>query len=262
MLPNVLPILQTHTAFLSYFMFSIRRSTKRVLSRDFHLGYLIVSQQTAVIIERFGKYQKTLDPGFHLLIPFIDNDAYYHSLKEEVYPISSQMAITRDNVTIHLDGVLYLKVVDPYKASYGVGNPVEAMTQLAQTTMRSELGKLSFDKTFEERESLNHSIVNSINEASMNWGIKVMRYEIRDISSPANTRNATELQAEAERQKRAEILASEGKKQAEINLAEGEQTLANLKAEGEAKAILTKAEATAGSTDVLSSSILSDSGIE
>jgi regulator of protease activity HflC (stomatin/prohibitin superfamily) len=241
-------------------MFALRQSSNRVLTRDFHMGFLIVSQQTAVIIERFGKYNKTLDPGFHLLIPFIDRDAYYHSLKEEVYPISSQMAITRDNVTIHLDGVLYLKVVDPYKASYGVGNPVEAMTQLAQTTMRSELGKLTFDKTFEERESLNHSIVNAINEASMHWGIECMRYEIRDISPPANIRKAMELQAEAERQKRAEILASEGKKQAEINLAEGKRAAAILKAEGEAKAILTKADATAQSIDVLSNAILNEGG--
>lgn len=243
-------------------MFALRRSSNRVLTREFHLGFLIVPQQTAVIIERFGKYNKTLDPGFHLLIPFIDRDAYYHSLKEEVYPISSQMAITRDNVTIHLDGVLYLKVVDPYKACYGVGNPVEAMTQLAQTTMRSELGKLTFDKTFEERESLNHSIVKAINEASMHWGIECMRYEIRDISPPANIRKAMELQAEAERQKRAEILSSEGKKQAEINLAEGKRASAILKAEGEAKAILTKAEATAQSIDVLSNAILSEGGTD
>lgn len=136
-----------------------------------HLGFTIVPQQTAIVIERLGKYKVTLEPGFHFLIPIVDNIKYKHSLKEEVYPISSQMAITNDNVTIHIDGVLYLKITDPYKASYGVGDPVEAMKQLAQTTMRSELGKLSLDKTFEERESLNHSIVNALNLASEYWGI-------------------------------------------------------------------------------------------
>ena len=127
------------------------------------MGFMIVPQQKAVVIERFGKFSKTLTPGFHFLIPVIDNDAYHHSLKEEVYPVNTQMAITKDNVTIHIDGVLYLRITDPYKASYGVNDPVEAMRQLAQTTMRSELGKLTLDRTFEERETLNHAIVEAIN---------------------------------------------------------------------------------------------------
>lgn len=243
-------------------MFSINHSKLRVLHRSFHLGFVIVSQQTAVVVERWGKFYKTLDPGFHFLVPVMDRNSYSHSLKEEVYPISQQMAITKDNVTITIDGVLYLKVVDPYKASYGVGNPVEAMVQLAQTTMRSELGKLTFDKTFEERESLNSSIVRAINEAAEHWGMECKRYEIRDINPPANIRKAMELQSEAERQKRADILSSEGKKQSDINKAEGMRTGAILQAEGEARAILTKANATAQSIHMLSKSIHAKGGYE
>lgn len=234
----------------------------RPLSRNLHFGFVIVSQQTAVVIERWGKFHKILDPGFHFLVPLMDKNAYYHSLKEEVYPISQQMAITKDNVTITIDGVLYLKVVDPYKASYGVGNPVEAMVQLAQTTMRSELGKLTFDKTFEERESLNSSIVRAINEAAEHWGMECKRYEIRDINPPTNIRKAMELQSEAERQKRADILSSEGKKQSDINLAEGQRMAAMLQAEGEAQAILAKANATAQSIQMLSKSIHAKGGYE
>lgn len=243
-------------------MFAVKQSKLGVLQRNFNLGFVIVSQQTAVVVERWGKFRKILDPGFHVLIPLMDRNAYQHSLKEEVYPISQQMAITKDNVTITIDGVLYLKVVDPYKASYGVGNPVEAMVQLAQTTMRSELGKLTFDKTFEERESLNSSIVRAINEAAEHWGIECKRYEIRDINPPANIRKAMELQSEAERQKRADILSSEGKKQSDINKAEGMRTAAILHAEGEAQAIMAKANATAQSIYMLSKSIRSKGGYE
>jgi regulator of protease activity HflC (stomatin/prohibitin superfamily) len=164
------------------------------------------------VIERLGRYSKTLTPGFHLLIPILDRDAYRHSLKEEAHEIMTQSAITKDNVTIHIDGVLYLRIFDPYKASYGVSDPLLAMKQLAMTTMRSEIGKLTLDKTFEERENLNHNIVNSINSSSEEWGIHCMRYEIKDIVPPTNIRKAMELQAESERQKRADILTSEGRR--------------------------------------------------
>ncbi|CAG9313063.1 unnamed protein product [Blepharisma stoltei] len=225
-----------------------------------NLGFIIVPQQEAIVIERLGKFRTILSPGLNVLIPFLDKIMYRHSLKEEVYQISSQMAITKDNVTINLDGVLYLKIIDPYKASYGVGDPVEAMKQLAQTTMRSELGKLTLDRTFEERETLNNAIVDAINEAATEWGIKCMRYEIRDITTPANIKKAMELQAEAERQKRADILTSEGKKQADINLAEGYRQSSILKAEGEAKAIITKANATGEGIRLLRLSILEEGG--
>lgn len=220
-----------------------------------HFGFRIVPQQTATVVERLGKFSKTLTPGFHILIPVLDVCAYDHSLKEEAHEIMTQTAITKDNVTIHIDGVLYLKIIDPYKASYGVSNPLEAMRQLAMTTMRSEMGKLTFDKTFEERENLNHNIVRSINDSSDEWGILCMRYEIKDIVPPTNIRKAMELQAESERQKRADILTSEGRRQAEINIAEGHRSAAILSAEGEAKAILTKADATAEGIKVLAEAI-------
>ena len=242
-------------------MFSLRPAVRVSLRRS-HIGFVIVPQQKAVVVERFGKFSKVLDPGFHFLIPIADNCAYRHSLKEEVYPISSQMAITKDNVTITLDGVLYMKITDPYKASYGIGNPVESVKQLAQTTMRSELGKLSFDRTFEEREILNLAIVKNINEAAHEWGVQCMRYEIRDITPPANIRKAMELQAESERQKRSDILTSEGKKQADINIAEGARQSAILKAEGEAKAIVTKANATAEGIKILADAIETRGGKE
>mmetsp|Transcript_17773 Transcript_17773/g.17745 ORF Transcript_17773/g.17745 Transcript_17773/m.17745 type:complete len:295 (-) Transcript_17773:19-903(-) len=232
-------------------MFTAKRVVRSLNCRSFVPGFIIVPHQYAVVIERFGKFYKTLQPGFHLLIPFVDRDAYYHSLKEEVYQISSQAAVTKDNVTIQLDGVLYLKIVDPFKASYGVGDPISAMTQLAQTTMRSELGKLTLDKTFEEREHLNNAIVDAINDAAEDWGIVCMRYEIRDITPPLNIRKAMELQAEAERQRRADVLTSEGKKLSSINISEGQRQAAILAAEGEAQATIVKAKAIADGVSVL-----------
>jgi|YelNatPaOPRAMG01_1025707.scaffolds.fasta_scaffold27014_1 regulator of protease activity HflC (stomatin/prohibitin superfamily) len=221
-----------------------------------HFGFVIVPQQYAYIVQRFGRFSRVLDPGLHFLIPFVDKIAYVHSLKEEAVSINSQTAITRDNVTIAIDGVLYVRVVDPAKASYGVEDPYMALTLLAQTTMRSELGKLSLDKTFEEREMLNARIVDSINEAAAAWGMQCLRYEIRDINPPANVRKAMELQAEAERRKRAQILDSEGEKESEINVAEGQKRSKILNSEalqleqinrahGEAEAILARARATA-----------------
>jgi regulator of protease activity HflC (stomatin/prohibitin superfamily) len=221
-----------------------------------HFGFVIVPQQYAYIVQRFGRFSRVLEPGLHFLIPLVDKIAYTHSLKEEAVSINSQTAITRDNVTIAIDGVLYVRVVDPAKASYGVEDPYMALTLLAQTTMRSELGKLSLDKTFEEREMLNSRIVDSINEAAAAWGMQCLRYEIRDINPPANVRKAMELQAEAERRKRAQILDSEGEKESEINVAEGQKRAKILNSEalqleqinrahGEAEAMLARARATA-----------------
>lgn len=229
-------------------------------------GIKMVPQQSAWIVERMGKFNQTLTAGLHFIIPYVDKVAYKHSLKEEAVDIPSQSAITRDNVTLIIDGILYLKITDPKQASYGVQNPRYAVTQLAQTTMRSELGKMTLDKTFEERESLNINIVQAINEASTVWGIQCLRYEIKDITPPDNVRRAMELQVAAERQKRAEILDSEGKRQAQINIAEGgkrdvvlqsEAALTDQinRAKGEAEAILAVAGATAEGIRLVAASI-------
>ncbi|MDH5764871.1 MAG: paraslipin [Gammaproteobacteria bacterium] len=215
-----------------------------------------VPQNRAYVVERFGKYNQTMEAGLNMLVPFIDKVAYERSLKEQAVDVPSQAAITRDNISLVVDGVLYLKVLDPYKASYGVDNYVYAVTQLAQTTMRSEIGKIELDKTFEERESLNVNIVNAINVAAEPWGVQVLRYEIKDIEPPRTVLEAMERQMKAERDKRATILESEGDRQAAINVAEGAkhaQVLAAeaekaeqiLRAEGEAQAIIAVAEAQA-----------------
>lgn len=229
-------------------------------------GIKMVPQQSAWVVERVGRFNQTLTAGLHFIIPYVDKVAYKHSLKEEAVDIPSQSAITRDNVTLVIDGILYLKITDAKQASYGVKNPRYAVTQLAQTTMRSELGKMTLDKTFEERESLNTNIVRAINEASTVWGIQCLRYEIKDITPPDNVRQAMELQVAAERQKRAEILDSEGKRQAQINIAEGgkrdvvlqsEAALTDQinRAKGEAEAILAVAGATAEGIRLVAASI-------
>lgn len=210
-----------------------------------NLGIVIVPQQKAFVVERFGRFTKILEPGLNFLVPLIDSVSYVHTLKEEAIMMTKQHAITRDNVTIEIDGVLYLRIVDPYKASYGVSDPLYAVTQLAQTTMRSELGKMTLDKTFEERENLNVNIVSSLNDATDDWGVVCLRYEIRDIKPPATVRQAMEMQAEAERKKRAHILDSEAEQQSAVNLATGQQQARILEAEGEAKSITLRAEATA-----------------
>ncbi|KAG2424705.1 hypothetical protein HXX76_014281 [Chlamydomonas incerta] len=236
-----------------------------------HIGILIVPEKTAYVIERFGRYRETLGSGLHFLVPLVDRVAYAHSLKEMAIPISQQTAITRDNVTITIDGVLYVKVMDAFKASYGVDNALYAVGQLAQTTMRSELGKITLDKTFEEREALNHNIVRTINEAAEAWGLQILRYEIKDIMPPRGIVQAMELQAEAERRKRASILESEGLRQSKINVAEADkqqvilaseasrQQSINL-AQGEAEALYATAEATARSLGVVSAALQRSGG--
>lgn len=221
-----------------------------------------VPQNRAYVVERFGKYNKTMVAGLNMLVPFIDKVSYDQSLKEHAYDVPSQAAITKDNISLVVDGVLYLKMLDAYKASYGVDDYVYAVTQLAQTTMRSEIGKIDLDKTFEERESLNTNIVHAINVASEPWGVQVMRYEIKDIEPPRTILDAMERQMKAEREKRATILESEGNRQSAINVAEGAkqaQVLAAeadkaeqiLRAEGEAQAIIAVADAQAKALDTI-----------
>lgn len=217
---------------------------------------IFVPHNRAWVVERFGKYYATKEAGLNFIVPIIDRISADQSLKEQAIDVPSQSAITRDNITLSVDGILYFRVLDPYKATYGVDNHTFAVTQLAQTTMRSELGKLELDRTFEERDTLNHNIVSVINEASEPWGIQVMRYEIKDITPPKSVMDAMEAQMKAERVKRAQILESEGDRQAAINVAEGHKqakVLAAeadkaeqvLKAEGEAQAIVAVAAAKA-----------------
>jgi len=233
-----------------------------VAAPRFHIGVVVVPQQLAWVVERLGRYHKVLDPGLHFLVPVVDRVAYVHSLKEEAIAIPNQQAITKDNVTISIDGVLYLRVVDAYQASYGVHDPIYAVMQLAQTTMRSEIGKMTLDRTFEERDTMNGAIVSIVNEAAQAWGIQCLRYEIRDIIPPASIKQAMEMQAEAERRRRAEVLQSEGDRQSEVNIAQGKRQAAILRAEGEAQAILERAKATAEGIRVLSTSISGSEGGE
>ena len=217
---------------------------------------VVVPQQSAYVVERLGKFSDTLHAGFHILMPFVDRIAYKHSLKERAIDIQEQVCITRDNVQVGVDGVLYLQILDPRRASYGIGNYVFAISQLAQTTLRSEVGKIDLDRTFEERAQMNQSVVSELDLASDPWGVKVLRYEIKNINPPHDVLTAMEKQMRAEREKRAVVLESEGQRDAAINNAEGdkqkvikESEAARQKqineAEGEAQAILAVARATA-----------------
>ena len=207
------------------------------------MGVKTVPQQQAWIVESLGKFDRKLEPGLNILIPFYQKVAYRHSLKEAAIEVPEQPGITRDNVTLMLDGILYVRIVDPVAASYGVNNPINAVSLLAQTTMRSEIGKLSLDKTFEERETLNTNIVAAINQAAQAWGIQCMRYEIKNITPPQSVLKAMELQMAADRQKRASILESEGKRQSQINVAEGSKQETILKAEGQQQQVMLNAQA-------------------
>jgi regulator of protease activity HflC (stomatin/prohibitin superfamily) len=215
-----------------------------------------VPHNTTFVVERFGKYIRTMTAGLNFVVPVIDRVAYRRTLKEQAIDVPEQAAITKDNISLTVDGVLYLKVIDSYKACYGVEDYHFAVAQLAQTTMRSEIGKMELDKTFEERDTLNASIVAAINEAAVPWGIQVLRYEIKDINPPRSVLDAMERQMKAEREKRATILESEGRRQSQINVAEGEKQAVVLaaqadkeqqilRAEGEARAIIAVAEAKA-----------------
>ncbi|MBF8263066.1 MAG: Stomatin 2 [Parachlamydiales bacterium] len=234
-------------------------------------GTQIIPHQQAWVVQRLGRFHRILESGPNWIIPLIDRVAYRHALKEETIDVFEQTAITQDNVSVVLDGIVYLKIVDPFAASYGVKDPINAVTQLVQTTMRSEIGKIPLDKTFEERETLNARLVEAINEAAASWGVRCLRYEIKDIKMPDEIRKAMELQMTAERQKRARILESEGQRQAQINLAEGMRTTAVLeseaaqvsrvnRAQGDAEAIELLAKATACGLDKIAGALSQTGG--
>ena len=236
-------------------------------------GAVIVPQKAAFIVERLGKYRCTLDAGFHILIPFFDRIAYRHTLKEQAIDVPPQQCITKDNIAVDVDGILYMQVMDPAKASYGIGNYLFATTQLAQTTMRSEMGKLDLDRSFEERTNINAAVVAAVDKASDPWGIKVTRYEIKNITPPQSIRDAMEKQMRAEREKRAMIAESEGERQSKINRAEGERQEAIAlsegerarrinEAEGKAKEILLVAEAQAEGIAKVAEALSGKGGVE
>ena len=234
---------------------------------------VVVPQQNSYVIERLGKYSKTLNAGFHILIPFLERIAYKHTLKEQAVDIAEQICITKDNVQVGVDGVLYMQVLDPGRASYGIGNYMFAISQLAQTTLRSEIGKIDLDRTFEERGTINQNVVAELDKASDPWGVKVLRYEIKNINPPQDVLGAMEKQMRAEREKRAVILTSEGERDAKINEAEGEkqrvikeseaakQQQIN-EAQGEAEAILAVATATAEGLRRVANSVIAEGGAE
>jgi regulator of protease activity HflC (stomatin/prohibitin superfamily) len=233
--------------------------------------FKIVPQQHAWVVERLGKYDRTLTPGLKFLIPFVERISYKHSLKEIPLDVPSQVCITRDNTQLTVDGILYFQVTDPMRASYGSSNYIMAITQLAQTTLRSVIGKMELDKTFEERDLINAAVVNALDEAALNWGVKVLRYEIKDLTPPAAILHSMQAQITAEREKRALIAASEGRRQEQINIAtgereafiarsEGEKQAEINKAQGEAAAIIAVADATADAIRKIAASIREPGG--
>jgi regulator of protease activity HflC (stomatin/prohibitin superfamily) len=233
----------------------------------------IVPQQNAFVVEKLGKFSRTLQPGFHILIPFVDRVAYKHSLKERAMDIPEQACITKDNVQVGVDGVLYMQILDAKLCSYGVGDYVFAISQLAQTTMRSEVGKIDLDRSFEERSNINLSVVEELDKATAPWGVKVLRYEIKNINPPQDVLQAMEKQMRAEREKRATILTSEGERDAAINRAEGDKRRIIMEseagrarqindAEGEAQAILSVAEATAAGLAKVAAALQTPGGDE
>lgn len=254
-------------------------STTIILIGLIFLGFIliasmikIVPQRTAIIVERLGKYKATYTAGFQILIPFVDKVRYRHTLKEQAIDVAPQVCITRDNIAVEVDGILYLQVLDPQKASYGIDNYRFASIQIAQTTMRSVIGKLELDRTFEERETINFTIVEAVDKASDPWGVKVSRYEVKNISPPQSIKDAMEKQMRAEREKRAVIAESEGTKQAKINNAEGDKQELIKKSEGEmqkrineaagrASEIEQLAKATANGLRAISSAISEENGL-
>jgi regulator of protease activity HflC (stomatin/prohibitin superfamily) len=231
----------------------------------------VVPQQNSWVVERLGKYHSSLTPGLNFLIPFVDKVAYKHSLKEIPLDVPSQVCITRDNTQLQVDGILYFQVTDPMRASYGSSNYIVAVTQLAQTSLRSVIGKLELDKTFEERDIINAQVVQAIDEAALNWGVKVLRYEIKDLTPPKEILHAMQAQITAEREKRALIAASEGRRQEQINIAtgereafiarsEGEKQAAINQAQGEAAAITAVADATAMAIERIAAAIRQPGG--
>lgn len=202
----------------------------------------IVPQQHAWVVERLGRYDRTLAPGLKFVIPFVERVAYRHSLKEVPLDVPSQVCITKDNTQLQVDGILFFQVTDPMRASYGSSDYIVAITQLAQTTLRSVVGKMELDKTFEERDAINASVVAALDEAALNWGVKVLRYEIKDLTPPAEILRAMQQQITAEREKRALIAASEGRRQEQINIATGEREASIARSEGERQAEINKAQ--------------------
>jgi regulator of protease activity HflC (stomatin/prohibitin superfamily) len=202
----------------------------------------VVPQQHAWVVERLGKYHATLGPGLNIVVPFVDRIAYKHVLKEIPLDVPPQVCITKDNTQLQVDGILYFQVTDPMRASYGASNYIQAITQLAQTTLRSVIGRMELDKTFEERDHINTAIVNAIDESASNWGVKVLRYEIKDLTPPAEILHAMQAQITAEREKRARIAASEGRRQEQINIADGEKNAAIARSEGEKQAAINRAQ--------------------
>ncbi|MFN3617303.1 MAG: SPFH domain-containing protein [Aquabacterium sp.] len=211
----------------------------------------VVPQQNAWVVERLGKYHATLKPGLNIIVPFVDRLAYRHSLKEIPLDVPSQVCITKDNTQLQVDGILYFQVTDPMRASYGSSDYITAITQLAQTTLRSVIGRMELDKTFEERDLINASVVTALDEAATNWGVKVLRYEIKDLTPPAEILRSMQAQITAEREKRALIAASEGRRQEQINIATGEREAFIARSEGEKQAEINKAQGEAAAITAL-----------